>query len=114
MEIMDDLKTAYAIMGKTGWEETDDGMFEQYAHLFCIDLEKNEIVHKFNTELRRDSKLLLANGKGIILEPFRALKMHSFEGTEIKEIPVGSEIVQLDGFEKCLKYNALLVLCEKR
>ena len=40
--------------------------------------------------------------------------MHSFEGTEIKEIPVGSEIVQLDGFEKCPKYNALLVLCEKR
>lgn len=28
MEIMDDLKTAYAIMGKTGWEEIDDGMFE--------------------------------------------------------------------------------------
>ena len=58
--------------------------------------------------------MLLANGKGIILEPFRKLKMYSFKMDRITEIPIGNDLVQLDGMEKSLKYNALLILCEKR
>lgn len=82
--------------------------------MYAIDLKLNEIVHKFDLKLRRDSKLLLAKGKGIILEPFRTKKMYSFSGNRIKEIPVSDELVQLDAMEKCLNYNALMILCEKR
>jgi chemotaxis methyl-accepting protein methylase len=63
------------------------------VHFQFSDFNKNEIVHKFDEQMRRDSKLLLAKGKCIILEPFRKLKMYSITGDRIKEIPVSSDIV---------------------
>ena len=112
---MDDGHTAYAIMGNSGWTLGQDGTSEgAHADLYSIDLDQNKIIHKFGKQLRRDSKLLLANGKGFILEPFRKLSMLSFEKENIEKISIGDDLVQLDGMEKSLKHNALFILCEKR
>ena len=48
------------------------------------------------------------------MEPFRKRKMYYFEGKEMHEIPVDDSLVQLDGIEKSIKHNKLLILCEKR
>lgn len=96
--------TVYAIIGYNG----------KKARLHSINLRNGHLKHVFDEEIRTDSKILLYHDKGLIMEPFKAIRMYQFQGTQMSEVDLDIGLWSLDDMEKSIKNNLLLVICEKK